>query len=124
MATSRILSSGKYSVFLMLLVVIVILLAFPAFSHAVTNEKDPLDQSAREFGITPESIRVHHRALVDIATKAGGLDSGIRLNEAGREAVEFLFRGYQEAGLNNVRFSDLRNFIRIAGGRSSMTSPS
>jgi len=106
MATSRILSSGKYSFFLMLLVVIVMLLAFSAFSHAVTNEKDPLDQSVREFGITPEFIRVHHQALVDIATNAGGLDSGIRLNEAGREAVEFLFRGYQEAGLNNVRFEE------------------
>jgi len=106
MATMRILSFGKHSIFVKLMVGIWVFLALPALSHAVPNEKDPLDQSVKELRITPESIRVYHQALVDIATKAGGLDSGIRLNEAGREAVEYLFQGYQEAGLSKVRFEE------------------
>lgn len=87
----------------MVLVGIGTFLTCPPFSHALPDEKDALDQSVRGSGISPESIRVHHQALVDIATKAGGFDSGIRLNEAGREAGEYLLRGYQEAGLSNVR---------------------
>ncbi len=54
--------------------------------------------------IGPESIRVHHRALVDISTAAGGLDSGIRLNKAGEEAADYLLEGYKTAGLQNTRF--------------------
>jgi hypothetical protein len=54
--------------------------------------------------ISPESIRFHHQALVDISTKAGGLDSGIRLNKAGEEAAEYLLNGFKKAGLKNVRF--------------------
>ena len=54
--------------------------------------------------ISPESIRIHHQALVDIATRAGGLDSGIRLNEAGETAAKYLLNGFKKAGLENARF--------------------
>lgn len=54
--------------------------------------------------ISPESIRIHHQALVDISTRAGGLDSGIRLNKAGEEAAEYLLNGFRKAGLENARF--------------------
>ena len=53
--------------------------------------------------ITPESIRTHHQALVDISSAAGGFDSGIRLNKAGEEAAEYLLKGYKHAGIENVR---------------------
>jgi hypothetical protein len=56
--------------------------------------------------ISAESIRALHQALVDIATRAGGLDSGIRLNDAGREAADYLLEGYGKAGLANVRFEE------------------
>ena len=56
-----------------------------------------------EVSFTPSSIRVHHQALVDISSKEGGFDSGIRLNQAGEEASEYLFRGYRQAGLEKVR---------------------
>ena len=53
--------------------------------------------------LSAESIRAHHQALVDISTKAGGLDSGIRLNRAGEEAAQYLFNGFKRAGLDIVR---------------------
>lgn len=56
--------------------------------------------------ITPEAIRAHHQALVDIASRAGGLDAGIRLNDAGTEAADYILNGYKEAGLENVRFEE------------------
>jgi hypothetical protein len=62
--------------------------------------------AGHDADITPESIRLHHQALVDIASKAGGLDAGIRLNEAGREAADYIYKGYQAAGLENVRFEE------------------
>ena len=54
--------------------------------------------------ITPESIRHHHEALVDISSKAGGFNSGVRLNEAGELIARYLRDGYKNAGLENVRF--------------------
>ena len=54
--------------------------------------------------ISSESIREHHQALVDIATEAGGLDSGIRLNKAGDDAAKYLLNGFKKAGLKMVRF--------------------
>lgn len=54
--------------------------------------------------ISPESIRKHHQALVNISTRAGGLDSGIRLNKAGQEAAEYLLDGFRKAGIKNARF--------------------
>ncbi len=54
--------------------------------------------------ISPESIRAHHQALVDISTKAVGLESGIRLNTAGEAAANYLLNGYRKAGLNNTGF--------------------
>jgi hypothetical protein len=53
--------------------------------------------------ITPESIRAHHQALVDISSRAGGFDSGVRLNEAGEATAQYLLQGYEDAGLENVR---------------------
>jgi hypothetical protein len=66
-------------------------------AHSPSIQADPAPP------ITPASIRAHHQALVDIATKAGGLDSGIRLNEAGLEAADYLHAKYEEAGLEKVR---------------------
>lgn len=60
----------------------------------------------KNLPFTPESIRAHHQALVDIAEKAGGLDMGIRLNEAGKKAADYLLAGYKKAGLKNVRFEE------------------
>ncbi|MEJ2097914.1 MAG: hypothetical protein P8Y38_12455, partial [Deltaproteobacteria bacterium] len=71
------------------------ILLFPA---AVIAEVEP------QALISPESIRVHHDALVNISSKAGGLNSGVRLNEAGNLAAQYLLNGYKEAGLENVRF--------------------
>ena len=56
--------------------------------------------------LTPESIRVHHQALVNIASEAGGLNMGIRLNEAGKKAADYIFAEYKKAGLQNVRFEE------------------
>jgi len=53
--------------------------------------------------ISPESIRLHHQALVDISTKTGGLDSGIRLNKSGEEAAIYLLNGFKKAGLKNTK---------------------
>jgi len=75
-----------------------LLLAISQFSADVAAEIEPKDV------ITPESIRVHHQALVDISTRAGGLDSGIRLNKAGKEAADYLLNGFKKAGLVNARF--------------------
>jgi hypothetical protein len=58
--------------------------------------------------ISADSIRVHHEALVGIATAAGGFEAGIRLNGAGTTAAEYLQDGYREAGLENVRFEAFR----------------
>jgi len=67
-----------------------------------TNLKDQLNQPV----FNADSIRFHHQALVDISSKAGGLDAGIRLNEAGQKAAEYLLQGYRDAGLENVRFEE------------------
>lgn len=50
-----------------------------------------------------ESLHEHHQNLYEIASRAGGLDAGIRLNDAREEAAEYLYQHYQEAGLSNVR---------------------
>jgi hypothetical protein len=71
-----------------------------------TISVDRIMQNIQRAGITPASIRAHHEALVRIATKAGGLNSGIRLNEAGRRAAQYLIAAYRRAGLENVRFEE------------------
>lgn len=53
--------------------------------------------------ISPDSIRAHHQALVDISTQAGSLNAGVRLNEAGNKTAQYLLDGYRNAGLENVR---------------------
>ncbi len=53
--------------------------------------------------VSADSIRSHHQALYDISTKAGGLDSGIRLNDAGARAADYITSVYKSAGLQNVR---------------------
>jgi hypothetical protein len=55
------------------------------------------------YHYTEESLRKHLLNLYDISCRAGGLESGIRLNPAGDEAAEYLFQEYQKAGLHNVR---------------------
>jgi hypothetical protein len=62
--------------------------------------------SLQKPSFTPESIRLHHQALVDIASEAGGLNMGIRLNEAGKKAADYIFAEYKKAGLQNVRFEE------------------
>jgi len=75
-----------------------LIMGFFQASTVMASEIEPKDV------ISPESIRVHHQALVDIATRAGGLDSGIRLNKAGDDAAKYLLEGFKNAGLKNVRF--------------------
>jgi hypothetical protein len=53
--------------------------------------------------VTADSIRSNHQALYNIATKAGGLDSGIRLNDAGTKAADYILAAYKNAGLKNAR---------------------
>ena len=55
------------------------------------------------YHYTVESLREHLDNLYEISCRAGGLDSGIRLNRAGEEAAEYLLENYQNAGLHNVR---------------------
>jgi len=78
--------------------------------------------------LTPASIRTHHQALVGISTRAGGLDSGIRLNQAGREVAEYLRSGFEEAGLQKVRqeeffpnrwWPETYDLTLLGGGRGS-----
>jgi hypothetical protein len=40
---------------------------------------------------------------VDISSRAGGFDSGVRLNEAGEATAQYLLQGYEDAGLEHVR---------------------
>ena len=61
--------------------------------------------------LTPASIRAHHEALVEISTRAGGLDSGIRLNRAGSEAAEYLRSGYEAAGLQNALLEEFHQLL-------------
>jgi hypothetical protein len=63
-------------------------------------------QSNQYYNVNPDSIRAHHQALFDIAAKAGGLDEGIRLNDAGDKAAAYILAGYKEAGLQNVRYEE------------------
>jgi len=76
-------------------VIALLLLFLPG--HAPADPSPPL---------TPESIRAHHEALVEISTRAGGLDSGIRLNRAGGEAAEYLRSEYEAVGLQKVRLEE------------------
>lgn len=83
--------------------------------------------SFQKPSFTPKSIRVHHQALVDIASEAGGLNMGIRLNEAGKKAADYIFAEYKKAGLQNVRFEEFypnrwwpENYsVTILGGENS-----
>jgi len=59
-----------------------------------------------EVPFTAASIRAHHQALVDIASQAGGLDAGIRMNGAGQAAADYIKAAYEMAGLQNVRFEE------------------
>ena len=63
-------------------------------------------QSNQYYSVNADSIRAHHQALFDIAAKAGGLDEGIRLNDAGDKAAAYILSGYKEAGLQNVRYEE------------------
>ncbi|MEI6186151.1 MAG: M28 family peptidase [Dehalococcoidia bacterium] len=60
------------------------------------------------YAVSADSIRAKHQALFDISAKEGGLDAGIRLNEAGDRAAEYILAGYKEAGLQNVRFEEFK----------------
>lgn len=55
------------------------------------------------YHYTPESLREHLMRLYDISSRAGGLDAGVRLNEAGDEVAHYLYENYRAAGLSNVR---------------------
>lgn len=83
------------SVFLMVLVVV--------SCAGQTQPKEP-------YKISESAIRNHHQALYDIATKAQGLDAGIRMNEAGNKAAEYLLQGFKNAGLQNVRYEEFYPF--------------
>lgn len=60
-------------------------------------------QPREPYKISETAIRNHHQALFDISTKAGGLDAGARMNEAGDKAAQYLLQGFKDAGLQNVR---------------------
>ena len=47
------------------------------------------------------AIRRHHEELVAISSAAGGLNSGIRLNEAGDRAARYLLSAFDQAGLES-----------------------
>ncbi len=55
------------------------------------------------YNYTIKSLRQNLEELYTISTKAGALDSGVRLNKAGRETADYIFEKYQQAGLINVR---------------------
>lgn len=55
------------------------------------------------YRYTAESLRGHLQNLFRISTRAGGLNSGVRLNEAGAETAQYLYERFQEAGLSLVR---------------------
>ncbi|MBM3183151.1 MAG: M28 family peptidase, partial [Chloroflexi bacterium] len=63
-------------------------------------------QPREPYKISETAIRNHHQALYDIATKAEGLDAGVRLNEAGDKAAQYLLQGFKDAGLQNARFEE------------------
>jgi hypothetical protein len=67
---------------------------------------DDVTRNASAVGITPASIRAHHLALYRIATRAEGLDAGIRMNAAGKAAADYLLAAYKKAGLQKVRFEE------------------
>jgi hypothetical protein len=62
--------------------------------------------SSQNLAFTAETIRAHHQALVDIASEAGGLNMGIRLNEAGKKAADYILGEHKKSGLQNVRFEE------------------
>lgn len=68
--------------------------------------RDSSAAPVKDIPFTPDSIRVHHKALVDISSKEGGLAMGIRLNEAGRRAADYILAGYRKAGLQNARYEE------------------
>lgn len=55
------------------------------------------------YQYTEDSLRKHLLNLYEISCRAGGLDCGVRLNEAGREVASYLYENMREAGLDNVR---------------------
>ncbi len=59
-----------------------------------------------EVPFSAASLRAHHQALVRIAAAAEGLGSGIRMNDAGQAAADYIKDAYENAGLRNVRFEE------------------
>ncbi len=55
------------------------------------------------YNYSAESLREHLLNLYEISCRAGGLDSGVRLNEAGAAVAEYIHDHLQQAGLSNVR---------------------
>ncbi len=55
------------------------------------------------YHYTAESLREHLLNLYEISCRAGGLNCGLRLNQAGDEAADYLYEHYAKAGLSNVR---------------------
>ena len=62
--------------------------------------------AAQNPSFSPDSIRMHHQALVNIASEADGFNKGIRLNEAGKKGADYLMNEYKKAGLQNVRLEE------------------
>ncbi len=55
------------------------------------------------YTFTERSIWDHLLALYGISTRAGGLDAGVRLNQAGRLVADYLLKHLRRAGLEDVR---------------------
>jgi hypothetical protein len=53
--------------------------------------------------VSDSALRNHLDALYRISAMAGGLDAGVRLNEAGDQVAEYLRRGLERAGAHRVR---------------------
>lgn len=55
------------------------------------------------YNYTAESVRAHLLKMFAISNRAGGLDSGVRLNQAGEEVADYLYQQLRQAGLSEVR---------------------
>lgn len=61
---------------------------------------------SQNLTFTAESIRRHHQVLVNIASEAGGLNMGIRQDEAGKKTADYILAEHKKSGLHNVRFEE------------------
>lgn len=52
------------------------------------------------YKYTEETLREHMLNMYEISCRAGGLDSGVRLNEAGEEVADYLYQNLKSAGLD------------------------